>query len=237
MSTCAPNSLRGRHTGRVVWPVCAVVLGITMLDCADRPKTQRSESGSSTASVQRDSSLPKSPPRLICGRDESGWLITQDSVGPISTGVTFERLRRLCPEGRDSFIEPDMYVGFRVPQFVPPLWVDALPTETLPRPSGRVALIWIRSPVLRTPEGLGVGSTLSQIRSAFRGTRVLLDNERGIMAVSPSRSGVWYILPDARLAMARGPWHPDSGVAAEELPGSLRVGEIGVMCDALRHPW
>ncbi len=164
-----------------------------------------------------------------CGRSKPYvWVVTEDSVGPIPATSSLEEVRRLCPGARDVMDSLVPYSAVAIPGFDSKLLVAETEAAV---PSGRMSVIIVRTPLVRTREGLGVGSTLADLRQALGPMLVLGLNEQGFFAVPRSRrnSRVQYRLDGFDPAAVPGGWTPaDTAAQSDLVPGTARLAEIQV---------
>jgi len=152
---------------------------------------------------------------VFCGHDYARPpSIEVGRVGPLSLGADRARLRRLCPEARDTAV--DGYVGFRIFAFGG--LIEVLSDLTKPNRDslgGPVDAIGIWEGSLRTADGIGVGTSLKELERIWGSLRVN-DCQGGVHdASAPARPGIYVLLQRDGLCS-----HPR---VAEVYSDSLRI--------------
>jgi len=176
-----------------------------------------------------DSATAPLAPDKVCGRSKQHpWVVTEDSVGPIPATISLDEVKRLCPGARDVVDSLVPYAAVAIPGFDSKLLVAETEAAV---PSGRMSVIIVRTPLVRTRQGLGVGSTLAGLRQRLGPMLVLGLNEQGFFAVPRSRrnSRVQFRLDGFDPAAVPGGWTPaDTAAQSDLVPGTARVVEIQV---------
>ena len=165
--------------------------------------------------------------RSVCGRPWSeGWVVSPDSVGPIPmAGLTAARLRSICPEVRyTERTNIEDVLRLRVMEGILEFSAD-------PMLNGRIGSVEVRAPGVRTSGGLGAGSSVGELRSAYGALLVCFSEGRGAYAVprNAPRWGVGFILePFAAVTRAGRGWieNGDTLRASDRVPDSTRVAAI-----------
>ncbi len=176
-------------------------------------------------------STPALADSAACGRSlRHVWVVTPDSVGPIPASASLDEVRRLCPGARDvaDSLLPYFAVAVAIPGFDDKLLVAEMKAGV---PGGKASVIVIRTPRVRTREGLAVGSTLTDLRQRLGPMLVFALNEEGFFAVprSDPKSRVQYRLEGFDAGAVPGGWTPaDSAAHSDLVPGRARVTEIQV---------
>ena len=163
---------------------------------------------------------------MRCGRPLFyTWRIFADSVGPILLDRTIEDVRRSCPGAADSTI------AMGIPELVIPGFGGKLLLEpesaAYVRPRGPIGSAIVRTPEVRRPDGIGVGSTLQDLRAHFGSMLIWVDPEAGFYAVERRPSPFVYWLEATALATTRFT-EEDSAVASDGVPGEARVEAVMV---------
>lgn len=231
--SCARTCRRGRPSMRVRSRASALawVLGLPLL-----VGTQAALSGRASTRHAEDS-VHWQARGVVCGAPGTRrWLVTPDSIGPIALeGLTIEGVRRQCPDARDSVSRE---VNQNRAVLVLPAFagkVVFVPAEYRPEwgavARGRVGSVVVRTMSIRTPEGLGVGSTLAELRARYRRILVVFDEGIGATAVPRAApgAGIGFVLRGFDVVtQAGGGWVGDTLRLSNRVPDSTRVEAIQV---------
>lgn len=115
-------------------------------------------------------------------------VVGREGVGPVRLGMTAGAVRQAAPQTRDTTW---MVEGTREQGMVVPLEGRGQVTTVLT--GDTVSRIYVRDRTIRTEEGLGVGSRLEELRSAYG--RPCADVGEGVVVVwFPNRPGVSFAL-------------------------------------------
>lgn len=169
----------------------------------------------------------------VCGRPHSmPWVITADSVGPIPLKASVEEVRLLCPEARDTVDALFNYGAVLIPGFGSALRVEPLSflyiRDTVPR--GPMGVVVIETPLVRTVDGLGVGSTLGDLRRLLGPMLILAEPELGVFAVPRSnpRGGREFKVGGLDATAVPGGWAGDTLANSNLASDNLRVTRVQV---------
>lgn len=170
---------------------------------------------------------PSRSQSTVCGSAPGRrWLVSPDSIGPIPVrGLTAERLRGVCPEVAFSADRlPEAALELRA-------FGGSIVFLPVPAPDGRIQAIEVRTPWPRTRGGLGVGSSVGQLRSWFGPLLVVFAEGAGAVAV-PRREpsgGLGFMLEHFdEVSRAGSGWVADTLRASERVPAWVRVTAIRV---------
>lgn len=163
----------------------------------------------------------------VAGQRQDGQGAAQiqgDRVGPVRLGMSAEEVRQVAPQSRDTTWRAE---GATERGMVVPLSSGATGQGSaggaraiVLLANGRVERIRVRDRDIRTAEGLGVGSRVEELRTAYgRGCADV--GEGRVVMWFPEKPGISFVL-DARppadpAALRRG---------REQLPGSATVREV-----------
>ncbi len=167
-----------------------------------------------------DSALPPRPP-APSSRD---WLaIGPDYVGPFRLGMAEAEARaQVVPERLHSLSRQSSD---------PDAWVSRYEVhDSAGRPTLRLAIggdgllaaVEVISSAYNTPEGLGVGSTLDEVRTEYPDLRYTAQVGDALVLVTPDRRYAFW------LDISQTDISPSSDIAPEALPGSLVVVRLVV---------
>lgn len=169
-----------------------------------------------------------------CGRPSgSPWVLGPDSVGPISVTATFEHVRLLCPGTRDS-VDPVLhkFAALVLPVFNGRVWIEPPPAPSYgPRSlRGPIGSIVVETSEVRTRDGLGVGSTLQDLRKRFGSMLVIPWPEVGFYAVprADPRTPVLFFLGGFDAERVRGGWTEDTAAYSDSITGAAVVTRLVV---------
>src|SRR6266511_1455110 len=166
-------------------------------------------------------------PGEACGRPAgSPWVATQDSVGPIRVDMHLEQVRRLCPDAADGTYSLLPYPVLVIRAFQSGLVVAEPEAEV---PAGRMLVVVVRTPAIRTPEGLGVGSNLGDLRRHLGPMLVVSLDEQGFFAVprTVSKPRLLFRLGGFDGSRVPGGWTPDdSATYSDSVAASAKVVEL-----------
>lgn len=200
----------------------------------------------------RDSRAQTGTPRRTqagpCGSSRSGrWVVSPEHVGPIPIpGLTMERLRQLCPEATD-------FVGDLSNSGLASVVVPAFAGQVLFYPQvgspelgaiarGPVSFVLVKTPSVRTASGLGVGSTLAEVRARYGSVLIVFAESIGARAMPryaqgrPPR-GIAFVLADFdAVTRAGGGWEGDTLRHSRRVPSSVRVEAVEVWQPRLAPP-
>ncbi len=169
---------------------------------------------------------------IRCGRPaRARWVISADSVGPISLGATFEDLRAMCPGVRDSVDALlHKFAALVLPGFNGRVWIDPPPAASYsPRSlQGSIWSVVVEAPDVRTTEGLGVGSTLQDLRRRFGSMFVIPWPDVGVYVVPRAnpRTSVLFFLDGFDPERVPGGWAKDTAVYSDSVTGSAVVRRL-----------
>src|SRR5881397_1765533 len=160
---------------------------------------------------------PTAAPVPQCRREPPR--ITSDSIGPFRLDASLSDLQRACPGLEYRWTsDPD---GFPVPAAAArlgPATVTALFTDTLPSATVREVSLERSGP--RTAEGLGVGSTLGELRRAY-GAWAAAEPGCALRVWFPALPGVAF-----RMAFPTRERRECGSLSEEPLPPDLRVAGV-----------
>lgn len=155
-------------------------------------------------------------------------LLTSDSLGPLRPGQSLLEVQVLCSSvqpvwdwGDEAVPSPALLTRLG------PASVSALVEDTLP--SSRVIEWTVRDEHVRTGEGIGVGSTLQEVRSAY-GSPTLYEGECVIEAVFEKQPGlIWRLdMPEGALDCQDIPQVVEQN-AVDRIPAESRVQSVRVV--------
>jgi len=139
--------------------------------------------------------------------------VERGRIGPVRLGMTPAEVGEAAPGSRDTTWTAE---GMQERGISAPVAADARAVARIA--NGRVDLIESRDPRVRTAAGLGVGSTLAELREAYGETCVGVGEGR-VAVWFPAEPGVSFALENVADAVA-----PD----AEGLPSTARVRTLWV---------
>ncbi len=161
----------------------------------------------------------------LCGRPvRHPTLITRSGVGPIRPEMSIEEVRRLCPGAVDTTDQFYSVAAVRLHAFGSEVLVipDAAGLGRVGPASGPVLAIRVVGGALVTPEHLGPGSTLRQLRRAYGKAVFEMCGARPLGASFRTRPGMLFMFaPLANCSEGR----TDPNVS---VPDSLRVAAVEV---------
>jgi hypothetical protein len=138
--------------------------------------------------------------------------------------MTIEEVRRLCPEVIDTTEDTQDLPALRLRVFGSLVLViaDAAGLDRRQPATGRIATVLVVGGRLATPEGIKTGSTLRQMRQAYRGPKFVMCGSRPYLVSFRSRPGTYFHF--APLASCpEGRESPDAPV-----PDTTRVAAINI---------
>jgi len=202
-----------------------VLLALVPAGCETRPEGRRAEPTLGAASAA-----------ATCSADSiARWVVTPDSLGPLPIdSLTVEHVRRVCPSARDS---QDLDLNGGVPVLVLPgtsggvLFIPVWGVQSTGVARGYVASVQVTTAAIRTRDGLGVGSTLEEVRKRLGSMVVVFGEETGAMAVprSDPASGIGFALQGfGMVSQAGGGWVGDTLRSSDLVPGATLVDAIHV---------
>ncbi len=144
--------------------------------------------------------------------------------------MTFEQIRATCPGARDTI--DTRFAALVLPVFgggisiTPPV----APDYTLSSLAGSIGGILVETPEARTREGLGVGSTVDELRKRLGSMFVALESDVGAYAVPQARPrwGIYFFLKSLDPSAVPGGWTPDSAVYSDSVAGTAVVAWVEV---------
>lgn len=158
-------------------------------------------------------------PALSCGITAS-TLLTPEGVGELRVGMSVAQARAACRVLRDSAGEAE---GMPMPLLIVDLARDTIVAEPA---NDRIFRLRIDGPAFRTAEGLGVGSTVADLRAA--GTARVAMGE-GTFILLKEKCGLSFRLGE--LATVGGATLGPDMSAADFAPGNRVSGVLVYPCD------
>jgi hypothetical protein len=143
--------------------------------------------------------------------------VTRYGIGPVRIGMTLEELRSICPEARDT--------TWRGEEATPERGAVAAPggRRVLAVLAGdTVQRIVVEQPGLRTAAGVGVGSTVGDLRARY-GRMCAGASERRVAVWFPNAPGISFGLD----TLATRGWNP-ARVQADSIADDVAVGSFWV---------
>jgi len=142
--------------------------------------------------------------------------------------VRLDEVKQRCPGASDVVDTLIPYSAVAIPGFDSRVLVAEAEAKVL---GGRLSVIIVRTPSVRTREGLGVGSTLADLRKALGPMLVLAVEEQGVFALPRSnpKSRILFRLGGLEIEAVPGGWTPaDTAAKSDLVPGTAQVVEIQV---------
>ncbi|MBA4159623.1 MAG: hypothetical protein H0X65_19425 [Gemmatimonadetes bacterium] len=150
--------------------------------------------------------------------------IQGDRVGAVRLGMSADEVRQVAPQSRDTTWQAE---GTTERGMVVPLRAGAAgqpqaagPNAVVRLVNGRVNGIWVRDRGIRTAEGLGVGSRVEELRTAY-GQGCAGVREGRVVMWFPEKPGISFIL-DAQVPSDLTALRRDPG----QIPGSATVRDV-----------
>jgi len=179
----APHTVTAAAS-RAVGLVCAVTLAALLAACAPEPSATPEPSSSASASVgaeptpttsEEPSSSPEPTPSggFVDDSEVEAWTITADGIGPVRLGMDFTAALQTLPAGGwEQGVECD-WSAFTNTQDKSYSLYFAREFRSASGPVVEVGVVWSGAPGTeqsvgpRGDRGLGVGSTRSQVLTAY----------------------------------------------------------------------
>jgi len=175
------------------------------------------------------------------------WVVSPDRIGPIPiAGLTIERVRQLCSDARDSLGTLDSH---NIPSVVLVRFdgkVLFYPQVARPElsavASGPVSSVVVEARSVRTAHGLGVGSSLGDVRARYGSVLIVYDELLGAEGMPRHPRGglprrIAFVLADFdAVTRAGGGWEGDTLRYSARVPSSIRVQAIEVWRPGLPPP-
>lgn len=198
----------------------AVFCLLTAAGCSDAADTTRDGDSAARREVtERDRS---NDPALSCGITATTPL-TPAGIGELRVGMSVAQARARCRVLKDSVGEAE---GMAMPLLIVDLGSDTILAEPA---NDQIFRLRIDGPAFRTAEGLGVGSTIAELRAA--GTAIVAMGE-GTFIMLREKCGLSFQLGE--LATVGGATVGPDMSAADFAPGN-RVARVLVYgCDQTR---
>ncbi|HUF28537.1 MAG TPA: hypothetical protein VMM18_16280 [Gemmatimonadaceae bacterium] len=143
--------------------------------------------------------------------------ITAGGVGPVRLGATLADVATRCEVRDTSFT-----LGEGLEENGRVVALDGSTVVVLTDAAGRVTRIIVEDPSLRTERGLGVGSTVGELRRQHG--QVCGDVAEGILVVSSASVGPITFATDADVRVAR----RGASINADAIPESARITSLWV---------
>jgi len=160
---------------------------------------------------------------------QTPWVLSSDSLGPLPLKSTIESIRAHCANTIESGMPLTSHAELSITGFNPPLQVLPLmplgPGDT--QAGGQVMRFVIMDPSVMTAEGIGVRSTIGQIRRAYGAIVVVNTMDEGYEVAVISRPGLSFTFYGQFDEGFLGGWGENMlARRPEELPDTLRVERL-----------
>jgi hypothetical protein len=157
-----------------------------------------------------------------------------------------ERLRQLCPEATDSVgdLSNSGLASVVLPAFGGKIlfYPQVASPELGAVARGPVSSLLVRTPSVRTADGLGVGSALGEVRARYGSVLIVFAESIGARAMPRHGrgrlpKGVAFVLADFdAVTQAGGGWEGDTLRYSGRVPSSIRVEAVEVWQPRLAPP-